>query len=46
MSIPIHDELLSDRGRALLNRQIGRLTGTEILPLRDGGSHDFSTTGS
>lgn len=46
VSIPIHDELLSDRGRALLNRQIGRLTGTEILPLRDGGSHDFSTTGS
>lgn len=46
VSIPIHDELLSDRGRALLNRQIGRLTGTEILSLRDGGSYDFSTTGS
>lgn len=46
VSIPIHDELLSDRGRALLNRQIGRLTGTEILPLRDGGSREFSSSGS
>ncbi len=46
LSIPIHDELLSERGRGLLNRQIGTLTGTEILPLRDGAQHDVAPAGS
>lgn len=41
-SIPIHDELLSDRGRGLLSRQIGNLTGTEIISLRGGDSETFS----
>ncbi|GAA1454627.1 hypothetical protein GCM10009618_20700 [Nesterenkonia lacusekhoensis] len=45
-SIPIHDELLSDRGRGLLNRQIGRLTGTEIVSLREGASRDFAVVDS
>ena len=45
-SIPIHDELLSDRGRGLLNRQIGRLTGTEIVSLREGSSRDFAVVDS
>lgn len=40
-SIPIHDELLSDQGRALLSRQIGTLTGTEVISLRGGASRDF-----
>jgi len=40
-SIPIHDELLSDRGRDLLCRQIGDLTGTNIVSLRGGASRDF-----
>lgn len=40
-SIPIHDELLSDRGREVLGRQIGNLTGTEIVWLRGGKSRDF-----
>ncbi|WP_183358582.1 MBL fold metallo-hydrolase [Garicola koreensis] len=40
-SIPIHDELLSDRGRELLCRQIGDLTGTKIVSLRDGSPRDF-----
>ncbi|GAA1808446.1 MBL fold metallo-hydrolase [Nesterenkonia flava] len=41
ISIPIHDELLSNRGRALLSRQITRLTGTEIVSLRGGASREF-----
>ena len=40
-SIPVHDELLSDRGRDLLSRQIGDLTGTKVVGLRDGGSQVF-----
>lgn len=40
-SIPIHDALLSDRGRELLARQISNLTGTEIISLRDGASRNF-----
>ncbi len=40
-SIPIHDELLNDRGRELFTRQIGNLTGTEIISLRGGSSRDF-----
>lgn len=40
-SIPIHDELLSDRGRALLSSQIGKLTGTEVISLRGGASREF-----
>ena len=40
-SIPIHDELLSDRGRELLCRQIEHLTGTKVISLRDGVSRDF-----
>lgn len=40
-SIPVHDELLSDRGRGLLNQQIGNLTGTEIVPLRGGAGRYF-----
>lgn len=46
VSIPVHDELLSDRGRGLLNRQIGSLTGTEIISLREGSSREFSTADS
>lgn len=45
-SVPIHDELLSDRGRGLFSRQIGRLTGTEIISLREGASRDFSAADS
>lgn len=44
-SIPIHDELLSDRGRELLCRQIGGLTGTKIISLRSGGSEEFRVSG-
>ncbi|WP_300343501.1 MBL fold metallo-hydrolase [Nesterenkonia sp.] len=40
-SIPIHDELLSDRGRGLLSRQIAQLTGTEIVSQRGGASREF-----
>lgn len=32
---PIHDELLSDRGRALVFNRITSMTGTELLDLRD-----------
>lgn len=45
-SVPVHDELLSDRGRGLLNGQIGRLTGTEIVSLREGTSRDFAVVDS
>lgn len=40
-SIPIHDELLSDRGRDLLCTQIGNLTETEIISLHGGASREF-----
>lgn len=40
-SIPIHDELLSDRGRDLLCRQIGDLSGTKIVSLREGLTREF-----
>ncbi|WP_120003954.1 MBL fold metallo-hydrolase [Nesterenkonia muleiensis] len=40
-SIPIHDELLSDRGRGLLSRQIGNLTGTQVISLRGAASREF-----
>ncbi len=39
--VPIHDELLSDRGRGLMNRQIGNLTEIEINDLRGGKSREF-----
>lgn len=37
-SVPIHDRLLSERGRELLIRQIGNLTDTEIITLEPGES--------
>lgn len=40
-SVPIHDELLSDRGRGLLSTQIGNLTETEVISLRGGASREF-----
>lgn len=40
-SIPIHDELLADRGRDLLGRMIEDLTGTKITTLRGGAAEDF-----
>lgn len=40
-SIPIHDELLSARGHALLCRLLGDLTGTQLVDLRGGASREF-----
>ena len=38
---PIHDELLSDRGRALVLNRVNEMTGTRLLDLRGGTPHDF-----
>lgn len=41
VNIPIHDELLSDQGRAVFTRMIGTLTGAEFTWLRGGKSEAF-----
>ena len=38
---PIHDELLSDRGRALVFNRVNEMTGTRLIDLRGGTPHDF-----
>lgn len=42
MVVPIHDELLADRGRELFARQIGNLTGQQLTWLRDGQPQDVN----
>ncbi|MFL6065460.1 MAG: MBL fold metallo-hydrolase [Friedmanniella sp.] len=37
----IHDELLDDRGRALVNRRLETMTRTRLVSLRGGASHQF-----
>ena len=38
---PIHDELLSDRGRGLILNRVNEMTGTRCLDLRGGVTHQF-----
>ena len=38
---PIHDELLNERGRALVFSRINEMTGTRLIDLRGGTPHDF-----
>ena len=38
---PIHDELLSDRGRGLILNRVNEMTGTRCLDLRGGVTHRF-----
>jgi L-ascorbate metabolism protein UlaG (beta-lactamase superfamily) len=38
---PIHDELLNDRGRALVFGRINDLTSTRLVDLRGGSTHRF-----
>lgn len=38
---PIHDELLSDRGRKTIFTRIGEMTSTRFTDLRGGAEHDF-----
>jgi L-ascorbate metabolism protein UlaG (beta-lactamase superfamily) len=38
---PIHDELLSDAGRALVLTRINEMTSTRLLNLRGGVTHEF-----
>ena len=38
---PIHDELLSDRGRNLIFARLNELTTTRVLDLRGGVAHEF-----
>ena len=37
----IHDELLSDRGRALVFNRINEMTETRLIDLRGGTTHEF-----
>jgi L-ascorbate metabolism protein UlaG (beta-lactamase superfamily) len=37
----IHDELLEDRGRALVNGRLDAMTSTRMVSLRGGASHEF-----
>jgi L-ascorbate metabolism protein UlaG (beta-lactamase superfamily) len=37
----IHDELLSDRGRALVLNRVNEMTDTRLLDLRGGSAHEF-----
>ena len=37
----IHDELLSDRGRGLIFNRTNEMTGTRLLDLRGGSTHQF-----
>jgi L-ascorbate metabolism protein UlaG (beta-lactamase superfamily) len=38
---PIHDELLSDRGRALVFNRLNEMTSTRVVDLRGGTTHEF-----
>ncbi len=38
---PIHDELLSDRGRGLILSRVNEMTGTRCVDLRGGVTHQF-----
>jgi L-ascorbate metabolism protein UlaG (beta-lactamase superfamily) len=38
---PIHDELLSDRGRALVLNRLSEMTNTRLVNLRGGTTHEF-----
>ncbi len=38
---PIHDELLSDRGRGLIFNRVNEMTSTRFVDLRSGVSHQF-----
>jgi L-ascorbate metabolism protein UlaG (beta-lactamase superfamily) len=38
---PIHDELLSDRGRNLIFNRLNELTTTRVIDLRNGTTHEF-----
>jgi L-ascorbate metabolism protein UlaG (beta-lactamase superfamily) len=38
---PIHDELLSDRGRALAFNRLNEMTATRMVNLRGGATHEF-----
>lgn len=37
----VHDELLSDQGRALIRSRVDALTSTRLVDLRSGASHEF-----
>ena len=37
----IHDELLSDRGRDLISGRLDAMTGTRVVDLRGGATHEF-----
>ena len=38
---PIHDELLSDRGRTLILNRLNEMTSTRVVNLRGGTTHEF-----
>jgi L-ascorbate metabolism protein UlaG (beta-lactamase superfamily) len=38
---PIHDELLSDRGRTLVLNRLNEMTSTRVVNLRGGTTHEF-----
>lgn len=38
---PVHDELLSDRGRGLILGRVNEMTGTRLIDLRGGAAHTF-----
>ncbi len=38
---PIHDELLNDRGRGLVNGRLDAMTSTRVIDLRGGVTHQF-----
>ncbi|MCW2809695.1 MAG: hypothetical protein JWP61_153 [Friedmanniella sp.] len=38
---PIHDELLNDRGRGMVFGRINDMTGTHLVDLRSGATHQF-----
>jgi L-ascorbate metabolism protein UlaG (beta-lactamase superfamily) len=38
---PIHDELLSDRGRALVFNRLNEMTSTRVVDLHGGTTHEF-----
>ena len=38
---PIHDELLSDRGRTLVFNRLNEMTNTRVVNLRGGTTHEF-----
>ena len=38
---PIHDELLSDRGRTLVLNRLNEMTNTRLVNLRGGTTHEF-----